>query len=515
MMKHPIQSVHRRTYNVIHRIFFRGPLKLKHQQSLVLWRRVLVTATILFVVLHILFQLDFAFVVFMPDSYKTDASAEVCIEAKRLETQHDDIQDKLKSQIKLQTRLLHEEYVVDEVDEILLPETKKVLDEGRAICPFYPPDLVGSLEVNTETSSLDVDLKRLDDSLKQHYKGFPIYHTNRRRRSLINYFDGLQFQTINALDKRRLRKNHLVQRGKYVYKLDSTMEDQNVSEIHLPVSTKRPPMGIVFPKHCIPHRKTAIVIPYRNRLDHLMLFVRHMHSILQRQEIEYGIYVINLAGDALFNRAKLLNIGFKEVMKHFPGYDCIIFHDVDLLPEDDRNLYTCSSEPKHMSAAINIFHYKIPYQQIFGGVTAMTPEQFRLVNGYSNEYWGWGGEDDDMFRRIFRMCMSVYRISSNVARYHMAKHTHDKGNEVLPERFNILKGADNRQSWDGLSSLEYQVLNRQYNFLYNNITVLIGSPNGLNMKTLGIWKHLLIFGICVTIIYVLLLKDAFIQESKT
>lgn len=30
----------------------------------------------------------------------------------------------------------------------------------------------------------------------------------------------------------------------------------------------------------------------------------------------------------------------------------------------------------------------------------MTVQQFKKVNGYSNSYWGWGGEDDDMSNRL-------------------------------------------------------------------------------------------------------------------
>ncbi|MDG2675942.1 GTP-binding protein, partial [Vibrio parahaemolyticus] len=37
-----------------------------------------------------------------------------------------------------------------------------------------------------------------------------------------------------------------------------------------------------------------------------------MHPVLQRQQLDYGIYVINQAGDTMFNRAKLLNVGFQE-----------------------------------------------------------------------------------------------------------------------------------------------------------------------------------------------------------
>lgn len=53
----------------------------------------------------------------------------------------------------------------------------------------------------------------------------------------------------------------------------------------------------------------------------------------------------------------LMNIGFVEALKQY-DYDCFIFHDVDLIPEDDRNLYTCPQQPRHMSVAINTMNYR-------------------------------------------------------------------------------------------------------------------------------------------------------------
>ena len=38
-------------------------------------------------------------------------------------------------------------------------------------------------------------------------------------------------------------------------------------------------------------------------------------------------------------------------------------------------------------------------------MTAFTEDSFKKINGYSNEYWGWGGEDDDISHRMFE----VYR----------------------------------------------------------------------------------------------------------
>ena len=52
-----------------------------------------------------------------------------------------------------------------------------------------------------------------------------------------------------------------------------------------------------------------------------------------------------------------MNIGYLEAKKD-DDYDCVVFHDVDLLPEDDRLLYTCRNTPKHLSVAIDKYGYR-------------------------------------------------------------------------------------------------------------------------------------------------------------
>lgn len=64
------------------------------------------------------------------------------------------------------------------------------------------------------------------------------------------------------------------------------------------------------------------------------------------------------AGNSTFNRAKLLNVGVKEALKD-EEWDCLFLHDVDLIPENDHNLYTCDPwNPKHVSIAMNKFGYR-------------------------------------------------------------------------------------------------------------------------------------------------------------
>jgi hypothetical protein len=36
----------------------------------------------------------------------------------------------------------------------------------------------------------------------------------------------------------------------------------------------------------------AIIVPYRDREDHLRTFLLNIHRFLQRQQNEYGIYIV-------------------------------------------------------------------------------------------------------------------------------------------------------------------------------------------------------------------------------
>lgn len=71
---------------------------------------------------------------------------------------------------------------------------------------------------------------------------------------------------------------------------------------------------------------------------------------------------------------------------------------------------------------------RLPYADLFGGVSAMSREHFQLVNGFSNVFWGWGGEDDDMANRIKAHGLHISRYPANVARYKMLTHKKEKAN---------------------------------------------------------------------------------------
>lgn len=51
--------------------------------------------------------------------------------------------------------------------------------------------------------------------------------------------------------------------------------------------------GRYRPPYCVARYRTAIIIPFRNRDLHLKIFLHYIHPLLQRQQLNYGIYVIN------------------------------------------------------------------------------------------------------------------------------------------------------------------------------------------------------------------------------
>ncbi|GAA6078049.1 beta-1,4-galactosyltransferase 6, partial [Tachysurus ichikawai] len=56
-------------------------------------------------------------------------------------------------------------------------------------------------------------------------------------------------------------------------------------------------MGMQFgghwkPKDCRPHWKVAVLIPFRNRHEHLPILFQHLAPMLQRQRLQFAFYVI-------------------------------------------------------------------------------------------------------------------------------------------------------------------------------------------------------------------------------
>ncbi|XP_055340470.1 beta-1,4-galactosyltransferase 4-like isoform X2 [Paramacrobiotus metropolitanus] len=203
------------------------------------------------------------------------------------------------------------------------------------------------------------------------------------------------------------------------------------------------------PTHCVQRgrRRLAVIVAYRNRAEHLLL-LNTLHPFLQRQQLDYTLFVVEQAGNGVFNKGKVFNAGFLETNK-LRNYTCFVFNDVDLLPENDRNSYNCPEYPTLLARAIQKVNYQPMYAHHFGGVVSFASHHFREINGFSNLYWGWGAEDDDLLARVNARIGAWNKAPVDIGQYTMIKHGNDVGNPQNPERHKLLGTAAERLDTDG------------------------------------------------------------------
>jgi hypothetical protein len=145
--------------------------------------------------------------------------------------------------------------------------------------------------------------------------------------------------------------------------------------------------------------KLGVCVPYRNRESHLKEFVPRVGKYLEEQGIEYCMYFGHQVDDKLFNRGAMKNIAAKHAFED--GCDYIVWHDIDMIPEEGGGAdYSFPKDnPRHIATQISQMNYQLKYEEYFGGAVLFSKEQVEKTNGYSNDYWDWGMEDDDLFWR--------------------------------------------------------------------------------------------------------------------
>lgn len=80
--------------------------------------------------------------------------------------------------------------------------------------------------------------------------------------------------------------------------------------------------------------------------------------MLQKQKRYYRIILVEQHGNDIFNKGRIMNIAVREALK-LDQFDCFVFQDVDMIPENDMNIYECFSQPRHLSPAVDELRYKL------------------------------------------------------------------------------------------------------------------------------------------------------------
>ena len=91
-------------------------------------------------------------------------------------------------------------------------------------------------------------------------------------------------------------------------------------------------------------------------------------------------------------------------------------------------------------------------------------------------FWGWGSEDDDLYRRVVYHNLTVTRLFNNnpsllnITRYKMLDHDWVNPN---PDRDRLFEDGKKRIASDGLVNLQYLIVEAKFKKIYTNIVVNI------------------------------------------
>lgn len=155
----------------------------------------------------------------------------------------------------------------------------------------------------------------------------------------------------------------------------------------------------------------GILIPYRasTQPERLKQLLNLIHS-LQTQLPEAFLYIIEQDCTRPFNRGALLNIGVK--IAGLSDADVLCFHDVDLLPHPDIIIdYKKHLNPKTVR---HIGSYESDSHIFGGGILLMYQRDFKVLNGFPNDFWGCGGEDDEFHDRIQHQGFHIERCKGRI-----------------------------------------------------------------------------------------------------
>ena len=101
-----------------------------------------------------------------------------------------------------------------------------------------------------------------------------------------------------------------------------------------------------------------------------------------------------------------------------------------------------------------------------GGAFSIRSDQFSILNGFSNQFYGWGGEDDEFHRRLVDHDLLPVRLPAEDARYISLKHN----KQILKSNIDL---NSIKSEHDGLKTLNYTVQNKQLLPQYTLINVLL------------------------------------------
>ena len=106
------------------------------------------------------------------------------------------------------------------------------------------------------------------------------------------------------------------------------------------------------------------------------------------------------------------------------------------------------------------------------------PDDFIKINGFSNDYWGWGAEDDDLAKRLRFYGIKLVRrtgtyrdIEIGKSDQYVAADTKRALNPQYSANKNRVWNIDYDYQKDGLNTLNYELTKTQHHATHKHYVV--------------------------------------------
>lgn len=210
------------------------------------------------------------------------------------------------------------------------------------------------------------------------------------------------------------------------------------------------------------NRRLAVIVPFRDREEHLAVLLPTLVQALTAQQIDYRVVVVEQAAGSLFSRARTINVG-ATIAADTVDYFC--FHDVDMYPQQAD--YGCPSQPlrliKRFSTTFRPRNEITGYY--FSGAIAIRREQFMALNGFDNSFVGFGSQDEDFFLRCLLAGLVPHEDRQGVFG-ELENPPAERSRQMLKVRKRnkrrlVWQSWRNRVGVSGLSDLNYRLIDRR------------------------------------------------------
>lgn len=206
--------------------------------------------------------------------------------------------------------------------------------------------------------------------------------------------------------------------------------------------------------------KTILIIPYRDRQTHLDYFLKNSLPKIKNIIPNVEVLIVEQIEGKKFNRGAVINIGYNYYNQSDYYY---ITQDVDTNPNDTSLPYY--AQDLNSNEILSIYSYS----GSVGGIAKFKGKDFIEINGFPNDFWGWGHEDKDfknrilfynkLINRIFTEnnngCVDVFLDNHNredSGKYFLAYEIWDKLTKVQQEKYIVN---------NGLSTLKYDIIKEE------------------------------------------------------